>query len=231
MISWQKTALLLVLFTSALAVLVASGSAQARSGPTYTTFCPPHASQTGWENKIPSGIADPENYASCDDCRPLASHAKCELWWGGQTSDGGEGGVSHKGWPGLTGIRWQVVQDRSKGATSQGTIFNDGLYGRHGSDKLYGKEGDDVLWGDSKISPLNDGRQKDVLDGGPGNDWIYASHGKNTITAGDGNDRVFAYYGRGTIDCGPGVDRLVIRKKSPYKVKHCEKITHPKGAR
>src|SRR5919205_61282 len=48
------------------------------------------------------------------------------------------------------------------------------------------------------------GWQRDALDGGPGNDWIYSSHGHNDISGGAGNDHIWGHYGHGTIDCGPG---------------------------
>ena len=63
--------------------------------------------------------------------------------------------------------------------------------------------GHDILWGDWDPSN-NNTRQKDVLDGGPGNDWLYPSHGSTVVKGGAGKDYVWAYYGRGTIDCGPG---------------------------
>lgn len=193
----------------------------------YHTYCSPKPGPHSWE-KAPAGVKNPERYANCEDCRPIASGSKCELWYGGQTSDGGEGGVSHKGWPGLTGIRWQATDDSKKaGKKRDGTNLNDGLYGRHGSDTLRGLGGDDVIWGDSKISKANGPKQKDVLDGGDGDDWIYASHGKNTITGGGGNDTIIAYYGKGTIDCGDGKDTVTVLKKTPYKLKNCEKVKHP----
>jgi hypothetical protein len=223
----RATALTTLLLGS-LAFVAAVGSPDpTEAAPKDTKRCWPNDRYKN-NHVIPAKYADHSKYADCTDCPSIPTYVgKCELWFGGQTADGGKGGISHKGWPGLTGIRWQVTRDKDKGQTVHGSPFNDGLYGRHGSDKIYGGEGDDVIWGDSKISKLNNGKQKDVLDGGPGDDWIYASHGRNTITGGPGNDHIIAYYGRGTIDCGPGKDVVTVRKKHRYKIKNCETIKHP----
>jgi hypothetical protein len=150
----------------------------------------------------------------------------------GYWTPGGGGSVSHKGWPKVSGVLWQVVQDGNRGERVDATRWDDWLLGRHGSDEIHGAEGDDVLWGDSVAGSANNGRQSDVLDGGPGDDWIYASHGTNTILGGDGNDRISAYYGRGTVDCGPGRDTVRIiakkrnRNRSKYQLSNCEKVTY-----
>lgn len=60
---------------------------------------------------------------------------------------------------------------------------NDELLGRHGSDRLLGGEGKDILWSDWDPS-TNTTHQKDLLDGGPGNDWIHPSHGPPVVKAG-----------------------------------------------
>lgn len=219
----------------ALLAALAGATVAVAAAPTVVDAAPKNAKRCwpgdryGHNADVPDGVKNPERYANCGDCEPIPSGSvgKCELWFGAQTAHGGPGGLSHKGWPGLTGIRWQVTSDGNRGAKVTGSRFNDGLYGRHGSDRLYGGAGNDILWGDSKISKRNDGRQHDILDGGPGNDWIYASHGRNTIRGGTGNDRIFAYYGRGTIDCGPGKDTVTVLKKSKYKLKNCEIVKHP----
>jgi|tagenome__1003787_1003787.scaffolds.fasta_scaffold20419708_2 hypothetical protein len=101
------------------------------------------------------------------------------------------------------------------------------LLGGHGSDTLHAGPWGDVLWGDYKPSgqPTS---QRDVIFGGAGRDFIYASHGKNTIKAGAGDDWLKAHYGRGSIDCGPGKDLLYISRKAQkhYKIRGCEKISH-----
>src|SRR3954463_10021536 len=77
------------------------------------------------------------------------------------------------------------------------------LLGGHGSDTIHAGPWGDVLWGDYKPSGQPTG-QRDRLYGGPGRDFVYASHGSNTIRAGGGNDWIKAHYGRGIIDCGGG---------------------------
>ena len=140
----------------------------------------------------------------------------------GRRTPGGNGKVSHKGWPAITGIFWMVRDDR--GHSQTGGRANDELLGHHGDDVLRGAGGKDVLWGD--WDPKNNTtRQRDRLDGGAGNDWLYSSHGRNTITGGSGNDYVWAYYGTGTIDCGPGRrDTARVRLNGPYRVRNCERI-------
>ena len=168
---------------------------------------------------------DIDRYATTGDCGTIPADVKCEAWRGRQTADGGKGGISHRGWPGITGLRWQVIVDANRGERLTGTFLNDELLGRNGSDVLVGGGGHDVLWGDSNIEH-NGSRQRDRLEGGAGNDWLYASHGTNTIKAGPGNDHVIAYYGRGTIDCGPGRDTVRVRGGvNAYRLKGCEKVT------
>ena len=101
------------------------------------------------------------------------------------------------------------------------------LLGGHGDDKIYAGPAGDVLWADYKPSgqPTT---QVDLVVGGPGRDFIYASHGRNTIDAGAGNDWLKAHFGRGSIDCGPGRDLLYVSRKAQkhYKIKNCETISH-----
>ena len=82
----------LVLGALALGLLAVAGPAGA--SPRYHTYCSPKPGPHSWEDP-PSGVRNPDRYANCEDCRPIASGTKCELWYGGQTSDGGVGGISH----------------------------------------------------------------------------------------------------------------------------------------
>jgi Ca2+-binding RTX toxin-like protein len=101
------------------------------------------------------------------------------------------------------------------------------LLGGHGNDTLYAGPWGDVLWADFKPSG-QPSTQVDTVYGGPGKDFIYASHGTNTIIAGGGADFVKAHFGRGSIDCGAGNDILYISRKAQrhYKIRNCDRISH-----
>jgi RTX calcium-binding nonapeptide repeat (4 copies) len=156
-------------------------------------------------------------------CEPRQPNVSCGPGRGRKTPGGGDK-VPHKGWPSVTGILWKVLD--STGRKKAGGPDNDELLGHHGSDRLSGGAGHDILWGDWDPAN-NNGRQRDVLDGGPGNDWLYPSHGRGVVKGGPGRDYVWAYYGRGTIDCGPGAnDTARVRLKTGWKVRNCERIVH-----
>jgi Ca2+-binding RTX toxin-like protein len=101
------------------------------------------------------------------------------------------------------------------------------LLGGHGNDTLYAGPWGDVLWGDFKPSG-QPASQADRMFGGPGKDFIYASHGTNLIAAGGGDDRIKAHFGRGSIDCGGGKDTLFISRRAQrhYAIRKCERISH-----
>jgi Ca2+-binding RTX toxin-like protein len=101
------------------------------------------------------------------------------------------------------------------------------LLGGHGNDTIHAGPWGDVLWADYKPSG-QPSSQRDVLVGGPGKDFIYASHGRNTIDAGAGPDYVKAHFGSGTIDCGPGRDTLYVSRKAQrrYTIRGCERVSH-----
>lgn len=134
--------------------------------------------------------------------------------------------TSHAYWPKIDGIHYQVKGARSH--TRNGTSKNDELLGHGGSDTLNGESSDDVIWGD--WDPVgNDASQHDTLNGGPGNDYIYSSHGFNTIDGGPGNDYIKFHFGTGgSVDCGPGIDRLYVSHKLQKKVKisRCEIVSN-----
>lgn len=137
------------------------------------------------------------------------------------------GKASHAGWPTIDTSTIHFFKATSKkGVTKVGTDESDELLGYHGNDKLYGAGGKDVLWGDWK--PNNPKNQKDLIDGGPGDDFIYASRGTSTLIGGDGDDFIKARDGKGTIDCGPGNDVAVQSKKrrKHWKIVNCEKISY-----
>jgi hypothetical protein len=133
------------------------------------------------------------------------------------------GKASHAGWPSIDGHLKMHKTDRS--GTIRGSSRSDELLGGHGSDVIIGGTASDVIWGDYKpcCQPTH---QHDVLLGGNGRDFIYASHGYNHIEAGAGNDAVHGHFGHGKIDCGSGHDVLDVshRSRHRYKIRHCERI-------
>jgi Ca2+-binding RTX toxin-like protein len=133
--------------------------------------------------------------------------------------------VPQGSWPPIDGLTWVNKYDLS--GVWYGTGLNDKLLGGHGNDQIVGQEGSDVLWGDYKPTG-NTSAQRDVMQAGAGNDWIYGSHGYNTIDAGPGDDTVRVWFGRGFVDCGPGRDILYVSHKSGKHVKrrNCETISH-----
>lgn len=147
----------------------------------------------------------------------------------GLTTPGGAANnkASHAGWPAVTGVYWVMPPT---GGAGKATDRNDELLGGHGSDRLDGGRGRDILWGD-QLPTGNNTWQHDTLIGGPGADFIYASHGRNTILGGAGDDVIHAHYGRGTVDCGPGDDLLYLshKRRHGWKIRNCERITFHSG--
>jgi Ca2+-binding RTX toxin-like protein len=141
------------------------------------------------------------------------------------TATGALAKTSHEGWPKVDGKL--KINKTDKSGTINGTAINDELLGGHGNDTLNGLEGNDILWGDYKPSGQGT-KQFDRINGGPGNDFIYSSHGHNVIDAGPGNDSLKAHFGYGKIDCGGGVDRLYVSRtaQKKYKITRCETISH-----
>jgi hemolysin type calcium-binding protein len=172
---------------------------------------------------VSAGLVAGTAYAQQERCGQLKANEKCHEGGGKRAAGGGEK-VSHKGWPAITGIYWQV-EDGHNGRHT-GTEDNDELLGHSGSDTISGGAGSDVIWGD--WAPNNPSGQKDVMYGGDGKDFIYPSHGLNRMFGGRGDDRIIAYYGHGTIDCGPGKHDFAQTRwqSSAYKVKNCEIIRH-----
>jgi len=130
-----------------------------------------------------------------------------------------------RSWPVISGILWQVVEESRTSRAKAGGSANDELLGHHGDDELTGNGGHDIIWGDWDPAG-NNSKQRDILRGGAGNDWIYPSHGRTIVKGGPGADYVWAFYGKGTIDCGPGIDTARIRTTGAFKTKGCEKIRH-----
>ncbi|MCW3017157.1 MAG: calcium-binding protein [Solirubrobacterales bacterium] len=114
-----------------------------------------------------------------------------------------------------------------------GSAKHNELLGGHGNDTIYAGDAGDVIWGDYNY-PANPVTQRDTLTGGPGQDFIYASHGFNVIHTGGGSDQVKARYGRGEIHCDSADTTVNLSRRSRrrYKLFGCTKITlKPIGTR
>src|SRR5215471_6485642 len=107
-----------------------------------------------------AGMVAGTAYAQQERCGQLKANEKCHEGGGKRAAGGGEK-VSHKGWPAITGIYWQV-EDGHNGRHT-GTEDNDELLGHSGSDTISGGAGSDVIWGDWE--PNNPSGQTDVMYG------------------------------------------------------------------
>ena len=72
------------------------------------------------------------------------------------------------------------------------------LLGGYGNDTIFAGDDGDVIWGDYHPEGQPES-QRDYLHGGPGEDWIYSSHGYNEIWTGAGNDHLALVYGHGIV--------------------------------
>ncbi len=127
----------------------------------------------------------------------------------GLATGAASGMASHEGWP---RIGHHVGHPNNESGTERGLDgVHNMLLGGDGNDRIFAGDMGDVIWGDSHPGGQPES-QHDWLHGGPGPDWIYASHGLNEIWTGAGNDHVALVYGHGTVHCdGPGVKTLVVR--------------------
>jgi Ca2+-binding RTX toxin-like protein len=155
-------------------------------------------------------------------CAAMDGSIQCGPGNNRRTFGGGEK-VPHTGWPAISGVLGKVLD--GTGRTMTGGSANDELLGHHGSDTISGGAGKDVVWGDWDPQG-NTTSQRDVLRGGPGDDFIYPSHGTTRVDAGPGRDSIWAFYGKGTIDCGPGDDTARVRENGAFRTRNCERIRH-----
>ena len=133
------------------------------------------------------------------------------------------GKASHDGWPRIQVLKMNS-RDQSRPLTGRPNKHNE-LLGGHGSDTIQAGNVGDVIWGDFKpcCQPTT---QVDRLNGGPGNDHIYASHGINFIHTGGGRDFVHVHFGRGgEIYCeSPNVHIYIShRSRHRYRLFGCNR--------
>ena len=139
----------------------------------------------------------------------------------------GVASTSHKGWPKIDGDLKMHKADENGLLFADKKDKHNELLGGHGNDGIRAGKIGDVLWGDYKPGgqPTS---QVDRIDGGPGKDFIYASHGTNFIHAGGGADQIHAHFGNGEIWCGNGKVTLFLSHKSRkrYKLHSCERVSY-----
>ncbi len=120
-----------------------------------------------------------------------------------------------------------VRSSRRKITVVPSNIGHNELLGGHGNDTIYAGPAGDVIWGDFKpcCQPT---RQVDNLYGGPGDDFIYASHGRNYIYTGGGDDVVHAHFGRGEIHCDSRDVLIYVshRGRSGWRLFGCKRVSY-----
>jgi hypothetical protein len=107
------------------------------------------------------------------------------------------------------------------------SIGHNELLGGHGDDTIHAGPAGDVIWGDFKpcCQPM---AQVDHLFGGSGDDFIYASHGRNFIHTGGGDDVVHGHFGYGEIHCSSRhvLVYLSHRSRPDYRLFGCHRISY-----
>lgn len=134
--------------------------------------------------------------------------------------------ANHDGWPTIDGLHLSNPGSHSGTLTGMKDKHNE-LLGGHGDDVLQAGDVGDVLWGDRYPSGQPAG-QHDLIQGGPGNDFLYASHGRNEIHTGGGTDDVHAHYGRGAIFCDSAAVTVYVshRSRPDYRLHGCKHISY-----
>lgn len=135
------------------------------------------------------------------------------------------GMASHEGWPQIG--HHQGHPNNESGVMRGHDGVHNMLLGGAGNDTIWAGDEGDVIWGDSHPED-QPATQRDFLHGGPGEDWLYASHGYNVIWTGAGDDHVALVYGYGTVYCdGPGLKTLVMRylpENRPWRLVGCSHV-------
>jgi hypothetical protein len=129
--------------------------------------------------------------------------------------------TSHEGWPPITGDLKIHRHDQGGVLRGKPHLHNE-LLGGHGDDTILAGRAGDVMWGDYKPSGQPSG-QVDRIYGGPGRDFIYASHGTNLIRTGGGRDVVHAHFGRGSITCDSAAATVFLShaSRARYRLRGC----------
>ncbi|OYW56502.1 MAG: hypothetical protein B7Z29_03375 [Hyphomicrobium sp. 12-62-95] len=128
--------------------------------------------------------------------------------------------------------------DNLRGGFGNDTIYGgadgDTIYGGSGADTLYGEGGDDRLFSEGGGGTMDGGEGNDqlyagsyggpaeTLIGGAGNDYLAAVGQIETADAGEGDDRVYIYRygydsgGPGTVTLGSGADTIELDSSAAY---------------
>ncbi len=114
-------------------------------------------------------------------------------------------------------VQINVVDRSNRSGSYRGTPGPDSIIGGGGFDQLSGLGGADTILGNGEGDNLYAGSDDlskvdpdtaDYLDGGFGNDLLYADGGADTLLGGPGNDFLQAVSGGATLDGGDGDDTL-----------------------
>jgi Ca2+-binding RTX toxin-like protein len=128
--------------------------------------------------------------------------------------------VRIEGRDGDDSIEGGAGNDELYGGHGTDTIFggsgNDHIFGEWGADRLYGQLGDDIVDGGDGADVLDEsvggvaGRtgERNVLDGGSGNDTLVGCVGPDTLRGGSEDDTISGEGGDDVIEGGSGNDRL-----------------------
>jgi hypothetical protein len=177
----------------------------------------------GRPGQDPFGGTDPSY--SCDGLHHDSSCVPGGLAFAASSlpCDSGRDGQSAFGLPTFV-VRRLCTQDTTQ-VVPDGIGHNE-LLGGHGSDTIHAGPAGDVIWGDYKPSG-QPGTQHDTIVGGPGRDFVYASHGTNDISSGGGADVIHAHFGRGSIQCSPQTTLYLSRRSRPrYHLSGCRHISY-----
>ena len=93
---------------------------------------------------------------------------------------------------------------------TNGTSYDDIIYGREGLNTIRGYAGNDIIYGKSAKDTLEGGAGNDTLYGGAGDDSLKGNDGDDVLYGGDGNDYLAGGYGADTYywNWGDGWDYI-----------------------
>ena len=140
------------------------------------------------------------------------------------TLHGEDGRDTLDGYYGNDFVDGGIDDDKLYGGNDNDTIYggygDDYIQGEGQSDLIFGGEGNDKIYGDVG-NPYTEG--SDTIFGGGGDDWIDGgSYSNDVIDGGPGNDYLYGGYASGsdTIKGGPGIDYLDGGANPPFYVEN-----------